>query len=218
VNRPVSRSQPASRAFQSRWGGQHFSFAFTTPIYATGDTARNCPPGSSWAGVLAGAKSVSSTLGEVQIADLGGSGHQTALFGPRDRESAADPQPPETDFHVIAHDKLRLGDLRGVDPNLARRLAQRFGLVPEPGTQFHDARAIPYEDRDYTDTLDDPHGRWLGGFYPVGNTGYVIAVQTAYCTATKALHTGDNLRYFNFAFFVYSVVAVAASLRRRKVA
>ena len=206
-----------SRAFQSRWG-QHFSFAFTTPIYVSGDKSLSCPPGSEWAGVFAGAKSVSSTLGEVQIADLGGSGHQTALFGPRDRESATDPRPPETDFHVIAHDKLPIGDLRSIDPSLARRLAQRFGRAVDAGAQFSDARAIPYEDRDYTDTLDDPRGRWLGGFYPVGNTGYVIAVQTAYGTATKALHPGDNLRYFNVAFLMYSVVAVAASLRRRKVA
>jgi hypothetical protein len=202
-----------SRAFRSKWDGR-LKFAFATPIYGATGAVKPCP-GTQAIGVFVAARSASSTLGAVQIPELDGSGQSTALFGPRDPERPGVELPPASKFQVIVHEKLSFGDERAIDPRLASRLSRHFGPPAPPGQQFEAATARPYRDADYTDTLDASHDRWLGGFFPVGKTGLIVAVQTAYGTATQPVRRVEILLALNLAFFIYCAAALWLSARRR---
>jgi hypothetical protein len=208
-----SRDVYVSRAFRSKWDGR-LKFAFATPIYAAG-TAGNVCAGTQAIGVFVAAKSASSTLGAVQIPALEGSGQSTALFGPRDPERPGVKLPPASMFQVIVHEKLRFGDQRSIDARLAEKLSRHFGPPAPPGQQFNASNARPFRDGDYTDTLDDTHGRWLGGFFPVGKTGLIVAVQTAYGAATQPVRRVEVLLALNLAFFLYCVAALIMTVRKR---
>jgi serine/threonine-protein kinase len=203
-----------SRAFRSKWDGR-LKFAFATPVYGAGAGLEPCVPGTQAIGVFVAAKSASSTLGAVQIPELEGSGQSTALLGLRDPERPGPGLLAESTFHVIVHEKLRFGDERPIDARLATRLQQHFGSPAPAGRQFEPTSARPYRDGDYTDTLDESHDRWLGGFFPVGKTGLIVAVQTAYDTATRPVRRVENLLALNLGFFFYCATALWLSMRRR---
>lgn len=217
LGRIGSRKVYMSRAFRSTWDGR-LKFAFSAPIYSTHAQLEACLPsggGPRMVGVFFAGWSASSALGKVQIRELEGSGQTTALFGPRDRDEAGQPLPDASAFHVIVHEKLRLGDERRMDPHLALRLSERFGSSAPPGRQFESVDVRPYKDSNYIDTLDDSHGRWLGGFYPVGRTGFVIGVQTAYGKATAPVRSLGMLPLINVAFLAYCASALYVIQSRR---
>ncbi len=204
-----------SSAFRSQWDGR-FKFALSTPIYRRDTTAASCEPGSKWIGVFLAARSASSTLERVQIADIGESGHFTALFGPRDRERPLDAIPKSSALHVIVHSALEFGDERPVDQRLAARLIAAFGSAAPPGAQFQGSDAPPYSDADYTDPLADKDARWLGGFYPVGRTGFFVSVQTPYGSVKRPIDRSTELLVLNLGFGAFAVVALLAGLRTRR--
>lgn len=202
-----------SPAFHSRWD-RRFKFAFASAIYRRTTQAVSCEVGSDWIGILLASRNASSTLERVQIADLDGSGHFTALFGPRDRDSPAEPMPPPRALHVVVHDRLRLGAEQRTDPVLAGRLLDAFGPAAEPGEQFQPSDARPYHDDRYTDPLWPSDMRWLGGFYPVGRTGFVVGVQTPYGKATEPIGRAGELFLLNLGFLAYGAAALGLTLRK----
>lgn len=214
LGRSGSHEVYVSRAFRSTWD-KRLKFALSTPIYAEQPPEAPCVPGTRMIGVFFAGRSASSTLGEVQISELGGSGQSTVLFGPRDRDRPERPLPAASAFHVVVHEKLRLGDERAMDRRLALRLSARFGPAAPAGRQFESPVTRPYNDSDYADTLD-PHSRWLGGFYPVGRTGFVLGVQTAYGHAAAPVRRVGVLAALNVGFFVYCVAALWFSVSRRR--
>lgn len=214
LGRRGSREVYVSRAFRSTWDAR-LKFALSTPIYAEHPPDAPCIPGTRMIGVFFAGRSASSTLGEVQIPELEGSGQSTFLLGPRDRDRADQPLPDASAFHVVVHERLRRGDERAMDPRLALRLSRRFGPTAPPGRQFESPVTRPYNDSDYVDALE-PQSRWLGGFYPVGRTGFVIGVQTAYGTATAPVRRAGVLAALNVGFLAYCLAALWISLSRRR--
>lgn len=208
-----ARQAYVSAAFHSRWD-HRFKFAFATPIYRTKAAVVPCLPGTELIGVLVAARNVSSSLEQLQIADLGDSGHFTALYGPRDRDSPDEPVPDRSIFHVIVHDRLRSGDERPMDRGLSERLVRRFGVAAEPGAQFESVEVTPHQDVRYADPLWPADTRLLGGFYPVGRTGFVVGVQTPHGKATRPAARGRELLLLNLGFAAFLIAAVWASLRR----
>jgi len=202
-----------SPAFRSRWD-QRFKFAFGTPIYRKKAAVAPCVPGTDFIGVLVGARNVSSSLEQLQIADLGGSGHFTALYGPRDRDSANEPVPDRKILHVIVHDRLRKGAELRMDGALSERLVREFGVAAEPGAQFQSLDVAPHQDARYADPLWPANTRLLGSFYPVGRTGFVVGVQTPYGKATRPVARGHELLLLNLGFAAFLAAAIWASLRR----
>lgn len=127
-----------------------------------------------WVGVAAGSLEVASTLGQVRLTDASGGGRLVALLGPRDRDRTVAPT-PRLDF--IIHPELEQGrEITVEDPS---RTILRLAPNAPPGEQFALRWAAPLLLSDYRDPLLPSHASTLAAFAPVGQTGYVVAVETS---------------------------------------
>ena len=101
------------------------------------------------------------------------------IVAPRDRSRAT--TEGEGDYVVILHDGLTHGAGIAMDsPRLRELRATR--------TERNQLRWIdpdPITDDAHRDPVPGFEGRWLAGFAPVGDTGFVVIVQTRYDAALK---------------------------------
>lgn len=209
-----SRAVYISRSFRSTWD-RRFKFGFSTPIYPAHPTGPGCW-GTHAIGVLMAAMSASSTLGDVQIPEIAGSGQRTALFGPRDHDRADAPLPRASDLYVLVHEQLHLGDERQLDPKLAERLSRQFHVAASLGAQFEPTAAQPLMDEHYRDPVDASDQRWLAGFFPVGRTGFVVGVTTPYGKTSQLVHGSEALVAMNLGFVLYCLAAFWFASRKSR--
>jgi serine/threonine-protein kinase len=201
-----SRNVCISPAYRSE-SDQAIQFAFSTPVY----DARG-----RWLGVLVISRNAARTFGEIDF--YGDHDSVTTVFGGRGADRKRPAKPDE--LIAVVHPELHSTDevaLNRENPVLAEQLIVRFNLRTSGG-HFAPKDARPYRYDDYRDPLSRTHERWLAGFAPVGQTGYVLAVATAY---EKAL--GPNQRLIdslssyggalNLSFLVIVAIAFWASLR-----
>jgi hypothetical protein len=118
----------------------------------------------------------------------------------------------------VVHERLAHGEERRVDPRLGERLSRQFGLSAPPGEQFAAPTAQPLTDEEYVDALDPSHDRWLGGFFPVGRTGFVIAVQTAYSRAARLGSGSEALLALNLGFLLFGLCVIWVASRTARAA
>ena len=165
------RSTHVSRAFRSETDGEH-KFAISAPIYG----ADGRPSGVIVASVAAG-----PNLGPLVLDD----GQRTAvLVAPSDRERVTGPgwRP-----HIgLIHPGLRRGEAVGV----ASEEVRRAGGDPETWRPFWPSRSERLTaSHGYSDPVAAANlgyrGRWSAGFAPVGNTGFVVIVQSREDEAMK---------------------------------
>jgi conflict system STAND superfamily ATPase/CHAT domain-containing protein len=146
-------------------------FGIAAPVYDEG----------TWIGVLLTTVGTDAALGRHRLDRVTDDGPMAVIVAPRDRSRAT--AEGEGDYVVILHDGLTHGAGIAVDsPRLRELRATR--------TERNQLRWIdpdPITDEAHRDPVPGFEGRWLAGFAPVGDTGFVVIVQTRYDAALKPL-------------------------------
>jgi hypothetical protein len=157
-----------SRAVLSESDGI-WMFGIAAPVY---DEDR-------WAGVLLATIGTDSALGRQRLDRTSDDGPMAVIVAPQDRSRAT--TKGEGEYVVILHDGLTHGAGIVMDSPRLRELratrTERKQLVwsdPEPIT-----------DDAHRDPVPGYEGRWLAGFAPVGDTGFIVIVQTRYDAAVE---------------------------------
>jgi len=150
------------RAFRAESTGS-LQFAFASPVY---------DDNGAWLGNFVAALPADSVIGQVRMQGAAASGRVVALLGPRDNDRATADQPLPSEMFFVVHPQLRHGQaeaLRGVSPGY---------VSAGPGSQFALRWSEPQLISDYRDSLSGSAEPWLAAFAAVGETGYVVVVQT----------------------------------------
>ena len=160
-------------------------------------------------GVIATSVTTDASLGPVLLHDK----RAVALIAPADSTDMDSPSPGPagiTEKDVIL---FHPGYRKGIDP-IEFPYIGRIGkpdLVNNPRTQLSESElAIPPDDN-YRDPVSsaakDYAGRWIAGFAPVGNTGFVVVVQQRFEDAVSL----ESSTLWNLALWsaLASLVAVA---------
>lgn len=158
-----------ARAYVSETQG-HLVFAFSAPLLDPQGTA---------IGILMATVHAKSMLGAIKMEDSAGGRHVTsALIGPRgpDRDTKSGALCP--DYTFLVHPGLPDGREYRVSSPLSAQLRKTFGASAPPGQQFALQYVAPVKVSEYEDAVPGFQGPWLAAFAPVGNTGFVVLVQT----------------------------------------
>ena len=146
-----------------------WAFGIAAPVYDEG----------TWAGVLLITVGTDAALGHQRLDHASGDGPMAVMVAPRDRSRAS--TVGEGDYVVILHDGLTHGVGIAMDsPRLRELRATR--------TERNQLRWIdpdPIIEDAHRDPVPGFEGRWLAGFAPVGDTGFVVIVQTRYDAALE---------------------------------
>ena len=158
------RTTYVSRAFRSE-GDDHHKFAISAPI-VNGD-------GQS-VGVIVAGIAAKANLGSLALDD----GRSVAvLVAPRDRERDSDPR-TEFPYLILRHPAFADGEAVGMASEQVRLVA---GADPELDQWLPAPNRMTSLDG-YIDPVAATHpdyaGSWSAGFAPVGNTGFVVIVQS----------------------------------------
>ncbi len=144
-------------------------FGIAAPVYDEG----------TWSGVLLITAGTDAALGQQRLDRASDDGPMAVIVAPRDRSRAT--TEGEGDYVVILHDGLTHGAGIAMDsPRLRELRATR--------TERNQLRWIdpdPITDDEHHDPVPGFEGRWLAGFAPVGDTGFVVIVQTRHDAALK---------------------------------
>jgi hypothetical protein len=161
-----------ARAFRSERSGK-LEFGFSAPLLdASG----------SWGGVLIAIIRTDAAFGKVALQDPE-RGHLTSLLGPRDNP-LHEPAAP-TDFAFLVHEGLADGmdyALREPTPDTLR---ERFGASDDACEQLELRKVPPLTVLDYRDPVPGYSGSWLATIAPIGQTGFVVVVQTRHLDALE---------------------------------
>lgn len=159
-----------------------------------------------WVGVVNATIGSDSSLGSLRMRD---SGRQLAvLAGPRDRERN-EPLAQQTSYMVLVHDKLAHGRAVPIEGPRLDELSTMKPAGNDAHGQFHaygPERTLS-DDR-HVDPVQGFEGRWLAGFAPVGDTGYVVIVQTGYDTAMRV----PERAFFRVVGWCAAVLAAGAAI------
>jgi hypothetical protein len=144
-----------------------YKFGIAAPIY----------DGGAWVGVLMATIGTDFALKRKRLDPASEAGPMAVVVAPRDR--SRDTTKGEGEYVVLLHEGLPHGAEVVIDSPRLRELRatrternQLRWLDPEPIT-----------DDAHRDPVPGFEGRWLAGFAPVGDTGFVVIVQTRYDTA-----------------------------------
>ncbi len=199
-----------SPAFKSEPDGL-YKFAISTPVYSR-DGKR------TWLGVLVATVPSQANLGSLILKDTRSA---AILVAPRGRERR-DPR-PDPPFIIIRHPAYAgYGNAVEMDNPGLRLLARES---EEPSLRV-ERWGLPRNDVASSEDYRDPAaarfpsyaGRWLAGFAPVGNTGFVVVVQTRETDALKPIkHFGAQLaKWIGIALSPGLVLMAFTALRARK--
>ncbi len=155
------RGTHVSLGFMSESDGNH-KFAISTPVY---------DEEGRWRGIVVGAIASEPKLGSLVLDD------HSVLVAPRDIDRE-DKTGPKSGLIVLRHPAFEYGEAVGFDDDMVHQVGAivpgRERWVPAP------ERVISIEG--YRDPVAKTHpeyaGNWTAGLAPVGNTGYVVIVQT----------------------------------------
>jgi eukaryotic-like serine/threonine-protein kinase len=159
-----------ARAHRSETDGRH-KFGIATPLYDAG----------GWAGVLMATVGTDFALGRKRLDGASDAGPMAVVVAPRDRSRTTSEGAGE--YVVVLHDGLAHGAevvmhsprLRELRVMRAERNQLRW-IAPDPEPIVDDA---------HRDPVPGFEGRWLAGFAPVGDTGFVVIVQTRHDAAVE---------------------------------
>ena len=162
-------------------GSSHVSKVYrgtTDSLYKFAISAPVLDGEGKFQGVIAASVTTNATMGLVALHDVQ---REVALVAPRDpdaRQSGFD----DTlgDYIVLFHPAYRYGVEPVAFPNTSK-LGPQLGLVRSEALRLvgPDPFLAPEDDyRDAVAAVDQNYaGRWIAGFAPVGNTGFIVVVQ-----------------------------------------
>jgi hypothetical protein len=187
-----SRSAYVSRAFTSE-NNKKERVAISTPIY----DEKNEP-----IGVMIAMTDTGATLGKLQLGGIKDDRHIAALVAPLDNERPFKDAPLPRDHIIVVHSFLARGATETLLDNAAVHRATELADRSNPGRDLDQLRLTGIDavasEEGHCDPVKDgdcrsvkPHkGRWLAGFAPVGNTGFVAIVETL---RDDAAHPNETL-------------------------
>jgi hypothetical protein len=150
-----------SRAVHSEDDGL-YKFGVAAPIYE----------GDAWIGVLMATIGTDFALKRKRLDSASEAGPMAVVVAPRDR--SRDTTKGEGDYVVLLHEGLPHGAELVIDsPRLRELRATRTERNP-----LRWPAPEPITDDAHRDPVPGFEGRWLAGFAPVGDTGFVVIVQT----------------------------------------
>lgn len=198
IARAGKRTVHVSRVFEDAADGQA-RIAFSTPMFGSD---------GSMVGVMAAMVSPEAALASTQLSVAGEPDRTGALVGPRDGTS---------DHVFLFHEGLPRGPMVAFD---ARQLAAPEKLkgtkVRPTGEQLRDPDpARTSTANDYVDPVPGYGGRWLAGMAPVGDTGFIVIVQTRYRVVLEPILTALQRVALPLVASLL-VLSSALWLRRRK--
>jgi serine/threonine-protein kinase len=218
-----SRSAYISRAILSE-ASRTQRFAVSAPIYdQKGEPI----------GVVVAMTDAGATLGTLELKDPSDKRHIAMVVAPQDNDRASANAALPDDHVILVHDSLEVGRTAILKSNVAVHeavfLAERSNpnrgleqlLLAEPNAVTSDeGHCDPVMDGRCDDDPQKPHaGRWLAGFAPVGNTGFVAIVETPRDAAAQPNQTlARRLLLWGvlpFAFGTALVAGVLGVARRR---
>ncbi len=160
------RAGHISRALRSEDDGL-YKFGITAPVYRDG----------TWAGVLLATIGTDFALRRKRLDPANEAGPMAVVVAPQDRSRTSTDE--EGTYLVILHEGLPHGIGVVIDsPRLRELRAPRA-----EHEQLHWIDPEPITDDAHRDPVPGYEGRWLAGFAPVGDTGFVVIVQTRYDAA-----------------------------------
>jgi hypothetical protein len=142
------------------------------------------------------------------------------LLSLRDRERSEADLPPPQEFRVLIHDGLSHGATVGMKaPPLSALEREIREEHPPARRQFRLPKSLKTRQSDqYRDSVAGFEGRWLGGFARVGETPYVVVVQTRYAAIEIVTRWLWRLVACSAAFLTIGLAVLFVgfpSLRRR---
>jgi hypothetical protein len=168
VCRLVKEGRPGayiSRSFRSEDDNLH-KFGIAAPVYDSG----------KWVGVLMATIGTDFALSPNHLDDTG---RMAVVVAPRDRSRFT--KQGEGEYVVILHEGLTHGAEVVIE---SPRLRELRVARTEP-KQLRWVATDPITDDSHLDPVPGFEGRWLAGFAPVGDTGFVVIVQTRYDAAVE---------------------------------
>jgi eukaryotic-like serine/threonine-protein kinase len=190
---------------------QRYKFAISTPVYSR-DGKR------TWLGVLVAAVPSQANLGSLTLKDTRSAAILVAPRGPERRYPR--PEPP---FVIIRHPAYAAyGQGVELDGPEFRLLAQRSEETSLRVERWGLPRRDVASSEDYRDPTAARYpayaGSWLAGFAPVGNTGFVVVVQTRESDALKPIKQfgAELAKWIGIALSPGLVLVAFAALRARK--
>lgn len=184
-----SRSAYISRAILAE-PTQRQRYVIAAPIYDENDEP---------IGVIISTTNTGAALGTLELKDPGDKRHIAMIVAPRDnnRDTRNDPLPE--DYAILIHDSLASGTTATLksNPTINRAIALAEKSNPNRGLEqlLLPAPNAVVSDENFCDpVMDGPcedasgktlPGRWLAGFAPIGNTGFVAIVETPREKATE---------------------------------
>jgi serine/threonine protein kinase len=166
--------------------------------------------GDEWAGVLLATVLTDKALGPIPLLDSEDPRLTGVLIGPRDRDRNAASIASRGDYIVLVHDKICSGCSTRLPTPLANALREKFGSIRSED-QFAVSSADAYRIEDYGDPVPGMDGRWLAAFAPVGNTGFIVGVQTRYDAAMEP-NERFRLNLIQRTMALASVLGAAAAI------
>ncbi len=185
-----------SRVYRGR-SDNFYKFAISAPIL---DAKKN------FLGVIATSVITDASMG---LVFLHGDNRKVALIAPTDTDSP-EVGPDSSKYVVLYHPGYR----KGVDPvefPYIKKIGMKPAPVDNPQFQLSDSKLQISPDDNYLDPVasvaKEYAGRWIAGFAPVGNTGFVVVVQQRFEDAVSL----EASTLWNLALWsaLASLVAVA---------
>jgi len=157
-----------SRALHSEDDGL-YKFGIAAPIY----------DGGAWVGVLMATIGTDFALKRKRLDPASEAGPMAVVVAPRDR--SRDTTKGEGEYVVLLHEGLPHGAEIVIDSPRLREL--RATRTERKQLRWPDPE--PITDDAHRDPVPGFEGRWLAGFAPVGDTGFVVIVQTRHDAAVE---------------------------------
>jgi hypothetical protein len=161
-----------SRAFRSE-DDNLYKFGVAAPVYDSG----------VWVGALMATIGTDFALGRKRLDDASDAGPMAVVVAPRDRSRFTAEGAGE--YVVILHEGLDHGAEIPIDSPRVREIralqAERKQHAEHKQLRWIDPE--PITDDTHHDPVSVFGGRWLAGFAPVGDTGFIVIVQTRYGAA-----------------------------------
>jgi eukaryotic-like serine/threonine-protein kinase len=187
-----------SRVYRGR-SDNFYKFAISAPIL---DARKN------FLGVIATSVITDASMGLVILHE---DKRKVALIAHTDIDSPEIALASGTDKYVVLYHP---GYRKGVDPvefPYTKQIGMRSAPINDPQFQLSDSKLQISPDDNYLDPVSsvakEYAGRWIAGFAPVGNTGFVVVVQQRFADAVSL----ESSTLWNLALWsaLASVVAVA---------
>jgi hypothetical protein len=197
-----SRAVHISKVYRGR-SDNLYKFAFSAPIL---DSRNN------FLGVIATSVTTDASMGLVFLHD---DNRKVALVAPEDIDT---PNEPRNDKYVVLYHP---GYSRGTDAVKFPFLEKIKAMKADPSLagQLSDSNQVALLDDNYRDpvaaVVKAYTGRWIAGFAPVGNTGFVVVVQQRFEDAVSLeSSTLWNLALWSALASLVAIAILAVALRR----